>query len=252
MNEKPTLIILPGWGGSQETWAQFIDLAKQEYNVLCIDLPCFGTEPCPKEAWGVDQYANFVYKKIISDSGSFDKLRTGFRISDLILLGHSFGGQVATKVVAEHPELFSRLILIGAAVIRPSRKIRRFILGKLAKVGKFFFSFPAIEDHGLWFKKVFYTGLDARDYAATAGIKREIFKKIIREDLSALLLMIKLPTLVIWGKYDTYVPLRDGKKIGALLPNSRFHLVNNGRHGLHLQDPKELLLVIQKFLKTEN
>lgn len=242
MSEKSTLIILPGWGGSHETWARFIELAKQDFNVMCIDLPCFGSEPCPPNPWGVGEYAQFVYKKLLVES------RKPKAESRFILLGHSFGGQVATKVASEHPELFSHLILAGAAVIRPSRRIRRFFLGKLARVGKFFFSFPAVEDHGLWFKKVFYAGIDARDYAETAGIKREIFKKIIREDLSHVLPNIAMPTLVIWGKYDSYVPLRDGKKIAGLLQNCTMQVVPNGRHGLHLQVPDQLLDIIRSFV----
>ncbi|MEK7623535.1 MAG: alpha/beta hydrolase [Patescibacteria group bacterium] len=242
MIEKNALIILPGWGGSHETWADFIALAQRDFNVVCIDLPCFGTEPCPTSVWGVEEYSNLVFDKI-KDS-KFQILNSRF-----ILLGHSFGGQVAVKVASERPEIFSHLILIGAAVIRPSRKIRRFILGKLAQTGKFFFSFPMIEDYGAWFKKVFYAGIDARDYPRTVGLKREIFKKIIREDLSHLLPEIKIPTLVVWGTHDTYVPLRDGKKIANLLPNSSLKIIPKGKHGLHLQDPNGLLEIIRAYVQ---
>ena len=54
MTKPYSIIILPGWGGSHETWHDFVTLlAPQVSDVRVIDLPCFGTEPCPKEVWGI-------------------------------------------------------------------------------------------------------------------------------------------------------------------------------------------------------
>jgi len=58
-----TLVILPGWGGNLQTWNDFIFIAKKKFDVVCIELPCFGSEPCPNKVWGVEDYADFVKNK---------------------------------------------------------------------------------------------------------------------------------------------------------------------------------------------
>ena len=60
-----TLIILPGWGGTKENWWEFVGLFKEDdIKVICFNLPCFGDQPCPQTVWGVEEYADFVKKKI--------------------------------------------------------------------------------------------------------------------------------------------------------------------------------------------
>ena len=112
------LLIIPGWGGTRETWQKFVDLAKNDFQVICLELPCFGKEPCPKEVWGVEDYAKFVSQKI-----------KNLNLIKPVLLGHSFGGQIAAYLAATSPQLISRLILSGAAAIRPKRNFKRIAFG---------------------------------------------------------------------------------------------------------------------------
>ena len=64
MNSKPKLIIVHGWGGSRQTWSDFVSLAESDFEVEVIELPCFGAEPCPSSIWGVEEYAKFISDKI--------------------------------------------------------------------------------------------------------------------------------------------------------------------------------------------
>ena len=101
------LIIIPGWEGSQKTWQKFADLASKNFDVQIIELPCFGNEPCPGQVWGVEEYADFVKKKLNPSTHQ-----------PINILGHSFGGSVATHLVASNPEICQKLILSGAAIFR--------------------------------------------------------------------------------------------------------------------------------------
>jgi len=234
---KPQLVILPGWGGTIESWKNFSDLAKKDFEVYCLELPCFGDEPCPSEVWGVENYAEFVKQKI-------KKLN----LIKLVLLGHSFGGQVAAYLAAKEPQLISRLILSGAAAIRPELNLKRFIFSLIAKIGKIFFSLPLIKNLSAPAQKLLYRLADSPDYEKTSGIKREIFKKIIRQDLTEDLKKITTPTLIVWGDRDSYVSLASGKKIAALIPNSQLEIITDGKHGLHLQMPEKLYSIVKNFI----
>ncbi|MBU0647074.1 alpha/beta hydrolase [Patescibacteria group bacterium] len=168
------LLILPGWDGTKKTWQDFINIAQKDYQVICLELPCFGNEPCPNKIWGIEDYANFVSKKIKE-----------LNLIEPILLGHSFGGQVAAYLAINNPKLISKLILSGPALSRPSYGSKRFLFNCIAKFGKFFFHKEFCQ-FATKAKKFLYRLADSPDYNNTSGIKREIFKKIIRQDITNL------------------------------------------------------------------
>lgn len=228
------LVILPGWGGTKETWQAFTDLAKQNFDVQVINLPCFGDEPCPNEVWGVEEYAEFVKSKVNN-------------ANKVTILGHSFGGQVAAYFASQNPEMIDRLILFAPALFRRKSPLRRVLFGIVAKFGKLIFKLPFIEKLDVWAKKLLYKVADSPDYSATAGIKREIFKKIIRQDLTECLSKISTPTLLVQGNFDKYVPVKESEKAVKLIPNAKLEIVQLGRHGMHFQLPEILFKIIKNF-----
>ena len=234
---KPQLIILPGWEGSKKTWENFIKLARNDFEVYCFDLPCFGEELCPSQIWGVAEYAEFVSQKI-------EKLH----LNKPILLGHSFGGAVAAYLAVNEPANFSKLILSGAAIFRRPNNFKQLAFNILAKTGKIIFSLPLLNQYSAFMKKGLYR-LANSDYNNTSGIKREIYKKITRQDFGQDINKINFPTMVIWGEKDAYLPLKNGKKIAALIPNAKLEIIKNGNHGLHLKYLEPFYARIKKFIE---
>lgn len=235
---KPTLVIIPGWGGSRETWKDFVEMAENDFSVLCIDLPCFGDEPCPDTVWGVEEYADFVRGKVAG------LLETG---APVILFGHSFGGAVAVNLAARHRELICGLVLSGAAVFRPSVALKRKFFQFFARIGAKIFEIPPLSPFRVRARRVLYRTAGSPDYIKTEGMQRDIYKKIIRQDMGHVLPGISVPTLVLWGSRDSYVPLRFGKKIAARLQNARLHIIKGGRHGLYVRNPEEVLHELREF-----
>lgn len=231
-----TLIIIPGWGGSKETWADFVALAGEKFDgVEVIELPCFGEVPCPTDVWGVEEYSAYAQSKVESIKSKVD--------GTIILMGHSFGGVVAADVVAKNPNIVDRLVLSGSPLHRPKYYPKRIIVGAVTKVLKVvLMPLPAPLRNKV--RKVCYRLIGSPDYAKTSGIKQEIFKKVIRQDTSHNIPNITIPTLVVWGSKDSYVPLRFGKKLAAELPYGELQVIEGGPHGLHLRRKEELLTVI--------
>jgi pimeloyl-ACP methyl ester carboxylesterase len=187
----------------------------------------------------VEEYADFVKSKI-----------SGLRTlgSELTVLGHSFGGQVAAYFTAHNPEMVDKLILFAPALFRRRRGLRRLLFGFAAKCGKLIFKLPFIEKFDVLAKKILYKSADSPDYNETSGIKREIFKKIIRQDMTVELSKITVPTLLIQGTLDKYVPLKDAKRAIKLIQDAKLEIINLGRHGMHFQQPENLLKIIKQFL----
>ncbi len=238
-HSRGILCIVPGWGGTKETWKEFIAHAKDFFDVRCIELPCFGGVSCPSTVWGVEQFADYVNLQIA-------EIKKENPNSKLILLGHSFGGQVATCLAGRQPRLFDELVLIAPAVIRPKRKIKRAIFKVMAQMGKSILGTRQNNTKISEIKRKMYNAFFSPDYTNTHGIEREIFKKVIREDMRDVLPSITSNVLLFWGAQDTYTPLRHGRRIQKMLPQSELVIFPTGKHGLHHTHTADILMKLKE------
>lgn len=235
---KQALIILPGWGGSKKTWANFVAANSDTFVINVIEMPCFGDEPCPREVWGVEEYAQFAK----------DKIEKIVEDSEYVLLGHSFGGQIASYLVGSDMIAPNKLVLIGAAAIRPRNYVRRIVLGSLTKMAKPLFSIPILRSFAGLARKIWYRGVGTSDYNSSSVMARKIYAKVIRQDLSLILPSITVPTSCIWGARDTMTPLRLGIRTSKLIPSAELHVLPNGKHGLHHTHIAELSNILNLFV----
>jgi len=91
MISSKNLVFLHGWGNSSEVFKPLSYYLKDDFFIYTLDLPGFGKSPIEKPMTLKD-YANTVYK-FIKDNN----------IEKPIIIGHSFGGAVATKLAILHP-----------------------------------------------------------------------------------------------------------------------------------------------------
>ncbi|KAG4379453.1 hypothetical protein AAZX31_17G241900 [Glycine max] len=108
-DDSPTLVMVHGYAASQGFFFRNFDALASRFRVIAIDQLGWGGSSRPDftcrsteetEAWFVD---------------SFEEWRKAKNLSNFILLGHSFGGYVASKYALKHPEHVKHLILVGPA-----------------------------------------------------------------------------------------------------------------------------------------
>lgn len=234
------ILILHGWGSSSERWQETAKILSQAgFKVVVPDLPCFGKSVEPPFGWSVGDYAEFVLK--FAKELNLDKF---------FLIGHSFGGRIAIKLGAVYPEKIQGLILVGAAGIESARGFKSKIFLFLAKLGNSLFSLPLLKKLYPRARKTIYLLARTKDYFEAEGVRKEIFKKVISEDLTTFLSQIKTPTLLIWGKKDRLTPLKHGYLMKEKIPNSTLEVIPNFGHALNLECPQKLATAIIKWLKT--
>lgn len=233
-----SLIILHGWDSTRALWEPFIAQAQETFDVHFIALPCFDNVPCPDRVWDIHDYAQYVYSK----------LDTARLTSNIVLLGHSFGGQIAIQLAHEHPELAQSLVLVGAAVVRPRYSIKRVLMVPFVWGAHILSYIPGVGALLQRVRPLVYRALGGHDYLHTNGIKKEIYKTITQQDLTHFLPTIQTPALVLWGAHDTYTPLRYGKKIASLLPRNQLVVFDDGKHGLHHTHAAPMLAAIRDFV----
>ncbi|MFA6304718.1 MAG: alpha/beta hydrolase [Patescibacteria group bacterium] len=224
------LVIIHGWGGSIQSWSNYIGQLKGEpVNVLIFDLPGFGESDSPQTPWTVKDYAHFI-----------KKVSSCFGLTKVDILGHSFGGQIAVRFAAEYPGVLNKLFLVGAAVIRPRQSLYKIIVNFCAKIMKILLLGKAQK-----LREFFYRLIGSVDYGSlTNPVMKQTMKNVLADDLSSVLANLKCPTTIIWGKHDTYTPFKNFLKIKQSMPLAKTYVIEDGRHGLHLTHPQQLKKIV--------
>lgn len=219
------IIFLHGWQQNSRSFSTLVPFLYKNYRLFLLDLPGFGKSEFPP----ID-FSSFDYAKVIIE---WIKKK---RLKEVILVGHSFGGKIAAIITAQEPNLVSKLILIASAGIPHPKKYYRFkkiIPSRLIKKIPF------------CLRSVFVS----RDYKQ-AGKLLPIFKNIVKEDLRPIFSRINIPTLIIWGKNDKELSVKDGKKIHQLIKKSKLTITAGG-HFPFWENPQKAAKLINQFIKNE-
>jgi len=119
--------ILHGWTYDLARWELFLkSLRSKDIQTHLLHIP--GLTSSLKNIWTLDGYAKWLKKKLNKDNKN-------------VLLGHSFGGQIAIRCTAKYPKNVYKLILISSSGIRDKSfltRLKRSAFFILAKIGRLF------------------------------------------------------------------------------------------------------------------
>lgn len=241
--EGKTVLIIPGWGTVINTYITLLNSISNYANVLCLDMPGFGTSDEPKNSWNLDDFIDFIIEFVQNQN-----------ISELDVIGHSNGGRIIIKLMSRKNLSFkvNKIILIGSAGIVHKKTFSQKAKIKTFKICKKFAQTKII-------KMIFPDLLDkvknhfgSADYKNASPIMRETMVKLINEDVREFLPNIKVPTLLIWGENDTATPITDAELMEKMIPDCGLIRVKGCSHYVFLENPSFVNLVIQNFLTGGN
>lgn len=201
------VIALHGWGRTGADFSRIVD----GLDALSIHLPGFGITPEPESAWGSEQYADAV-------AAALDGL------PPVILVGHSFGGRVAVRLAAKHPELVAGIVLTGVPLLRltaaPRASASYRLVRWLARRGLVSQSVLEAQRHKH----------GSADYRAAQGVMRDVMVRVVAETYDDDLARITAPVRMVWGEKDTAAPPDAGLAASALVANATFRVVPGAGH----------------------
>ncbi len=227
------MVFLHGWGADKNSFLWTKDYF-EDYSLIYVDFPGFGESEEPDDVWSVYDY-----------SLSLKNILIQYEIDKLILVAHSFGGRVAIKFAKEFSSEYVnlKLCLIDSAGIKPRRnlvyyyKIYKFkLLRKIANKFKICRNM---------LKK-----LGSSDYICLSLNMKEIFKKVVNEDLSADAKLINVDTILIWGSKDKDTKLYMAKKLNKLIYGSKLYIFDGAGHYSFLERKDEFLIILDTFVKS--
>lgn len=239
-SDGPAVVLMHGWGCSLETVRSIAAILEPEYRVLSLDLPGHGksTEPddCPDgRPWGVAEYTNLVSRFIDTLS-----------LRSPALIGHSFGGRIAILLGSQRDDI-SRIVLVDAAGVKPSRSIKYYLKVYSYKALKFLAPLLLGKKRGERLLERWRRRAGSSDYRSSSPMMRRIMSRCVNEDLCSVMPLIKAPTLLVWGEDDTATPLADAKKMESLIPDAGLVSFKGCGHYSFLDNPGGFRAVMKSF-----
>lgn len=203
------IVFLHGWGSNKEIMKNSFSPFFKNFRHIYIDLPGFGKSPNTYELKTED------YIKITSE---FLHLLNSTKD---VILGHSFGGKVATSLNPKN------LVLLSSAGILEEKS---FSVKTKIKIAKFF------NILGLGRITRIFRSSDVNNM--NEGMYKT-FKNVVNEDFSNSFKNYKNNALVFWGEKDTATSLESGKKIASLIDTSTF-ISYDGDHFFFIKNTKDI------------
>ncbi|HKN93208.1 MAG TPA: alpha/beta fold hydrolase [Thermoleophilaceae bacterium] len=250
--DEPPVVFVHGLGGAWQNWLENIPHVAQERRALALDLPGFGRSEMPRHEISISGYGRCVH--------SFCEQ---LGLEQVVLVGNSMGGFVAAEAAIQFPQLVERLTLVSAAGVSIANLMRRPAVtwGRVAAaLGSYgaanshaAVTRPVIRHLSLGFVMRHPTRLrtdlcwEQVHASGTPGF-RDALEALLDYDFRDHLGEISCPTLIVWGKEDMMVPVKDADEFERLIPNSRKVLMDDTGHVPMLERPVKFNDCLMEFL----
>ena len=219
------VVLLHGLSGSSRWWSRNIDALAEKHLVAAVDLVGFG------------QNRRFRGLPLLLPSfGETTALLARWLETfgePVHLVGHSMGGQIATALTAERPDLVRSLILVNAAGmpfhLDPRPHMR---------------AVPKPPYGGVGIARVLVPDFFRAGPASVAVASARVMRGDMRDRMHA----IHVPTLLVWGENDPLVPLIYGEAMQREIAGSRLVVIPGAAHVAMWDAPAEFNRVVLAFL----
>jgi pimeloyl-ACP methyl ester carboxylesterase len=246
------LVLIHGSLGSLHVWEGWVAELRNRYRLISVDLPGHGlTGAWPRGDYTIEAYADFI--EVLADTLQLDRFA---------IAGHSMGGAVAWNFAATRPERVSQLILVDASAYPGEGDAP--LRAQLARA-------PLIGDIGIYFKpEMMVRRALAEIYADPAMVtpdRARRFAELQRfpGNRPATLLRARnqdpldptplrrldVPTLIIWGAQDRWVPVADAFRLQGDIKGATLAIFEKAGHDPMEEDPKGTAAAVAAFLPTE-
>ena len=262
--QAPPIFMVHGFRGDHHGLLRIVE-ALPGHRVLVPDLPGFGSaQPLPG-THDVGAYAGFVAAAL---SGGLPDLGP-----DTVLLGHSFGSIIASRVAAGHPELISELILVNP-ICEPALEGPKGITSKAAelyylaaarlpeRLGMALLQHPAIvRGMSIFMAKTRDRSLrrwihGQHDAYFSAFANRNVVLDAFRASISSTVRdsagALGMPVLLVAAERDDLGSVAGQQRLAALMPDAELHVLPGVGHLVHYEAPAEAAELISEFLRRRH
>jgi pimeloyl-ACP methyl ester carboxylesterase len=240
------ILLLHGFDSSVMEWRRLQPLLAEGREIWALDLLGFGFT---ERAMGL----SFSPVSICDHLYSFWQTMIQ---RPMVMVGASMGGAAVIDFVLRYPQAVEKLVLIDSAGLQQPPKIGKLMFPPLDRLATSFLSSPKIRQgvsKAAYFDTV-WASEDARVCAALhlqcVGWQEALIgftKSGGYGNFGDLLSEISQPALILWGRQDQILGVKDADRFQQLLPKSKLVWIENCGHVPHLEQPQVTAELIRGF-----
>lgn len=236
--KENTIVLLHGYMETMNIWNEFIELLKDRYRVITMDMPGHGltdSAPAGEDGKSVNtmEFCADVVKCIM------DKCNVG----KAVIGGHSMGGYIGEYLLYKYPEKVDKLILFNSNPYADSpeksedrkREIDIIRSGKLESLANLcipkMFKAENLREHD---DKVMET-IELCEMHNPEGIISCILGMQLRPDMQDIFENPKSPVLVFCGDNDRFMDFEAVKNMIKKFPKVRFSVLKDTGHSSFIE-----------------
>ncbi len=231
----PTVLVLHHDIGTVDR-LPFYDKMAEKFDVVIPHHPGWGKSERPGWLRHPRDMAA-VYSWLLTDLG----------LKDVSLIGLGFGGWIAAEMASQSPTAYRRLVLVGAAGIKPPEGD----IADQAIVSYIAYPKSGFHDEAAFTKiygDVSTDQLEAWDIAREMCFRTAWKPYMYNQQLPHLLGGVRTPVLLIWGDDDQIVPISAGHAYEKAFRDAKLTIVPECGHFAEMEKPDAVASLTTSFI----
>jgi len=243
------VLCVHGWPQSSYMWRHLLSaLASTGRRAVALDLPGFGDTP-PDSPGTFERHVE-----------ALERFRLAVGLDRAALVVHDTGGLIGLRWACDHPDAVAGLVISNTGFfpthewIEIAKRMRTPVQGEalldslsreafatLLAEATTSFDDPALDEY--W--KAFSTPERRRSML-------ELYRSFDLDELRPYqerLAALGVPTLILWGRQDEYLPLDYASRFARQIPGSKLVLLEDVRHFLYEDEPERCAAEVLGFLE---
>ena len=258
LGQGPALVLIHGLGGAAINWFRNVDALSRKCRVIALDLPSFGKSETPEVS--ADEISYDYFTSFLKDF--LDQLK----VRKTILVGNSMGGGIGVDFTLKFPQKVERLVVVDGSGL--GQEISSYKMLRQPLLQKILFQIAANQKIMRQAAKLAVCDPGTVDEATIAAYVNWLKNPKVRKIIDKLgtravddrgqrwlfvdrLKEIDCPTLIIWGRNDRVIPLKQALKAHRLIRKSKLAVFNHCGHLPHLEKPSQFNRTLLEFLEDD-
>jgi pimeloyl-ACP methyl ester carboxylesterase len=244
------VVFCHGTPWSSWLWAPFAGALAAQFTTYLWDMPGYGaSSKDPGHAVSLD-----VQGELLTD------LLVHWGLAAPHVVAHDYGGAVALRAHLLHGARFASLALVDVVALAPWGSE---FFGLVRDNHEVFTRLPAAIHAGAlraYIAGASYAGLTAEQagnlaapWLSAAG-QAAFYRQIAQADqaftdaVEPLYPSVTIPTLIVWGEEDQWIPVDRAHRLAGLIPGARLELIQAAGHLVQLDQPVALATTLHRWL----
>jgi pimeloyl-ACP methyl ester carboxylesterase len=251
-------VFIHGLGASWQSWLDNIPRVATERRVLAIDLPGHGRSEMPEEDISISGFGRCV-----------EEFCEALDLGPVCVVGNSTGGFVGAELAIVEPQRVDRLVLVGAAgisitslrraptltVMRASALVGTWVGSHVDSVAARPRARYAVLNTIMRHPTRLAPDLTRELIHSSTGVGAEGFmptmEALLSYDFRDRLPEIGCPVLIVHGKEDMLVPVKDAHEFERLIPDARKVILDDTGHTPMIERPRVFNDCLLEFLNEQ-